>query len=134
MPEGVGYGPQDSASAGPSVRYVGKFAYAHSGIVAVTDASTTLADFTTGSEVIDAIIQFYYAELSGDNMRYTVKMNGEIITTYEVSESTSGATYMDPQIYLILPPFTRVELLAENESSSTGRDQTATMKGTVYSK
>jgi len=134
MPEGVGYGPQDSASAGPSIRYVGNFAYVQSGIVSVTDASTTLADFTTGSEVIDAIIQFYYAELSGDNMRYTVKMNGEIITTYEVSESTSGATYMDPQIYLILPPFTRVELLAENESSSTGRNQTATMKGTVYSK
>ena len=109
-----------------------KHCYAYSGVVSVTDSSTMLIEFNTNSEYIDAIFQFYYAVLSTDNMRYTIKMNGDIITTYEVSEGTSGATYMDPQLYLIIPPFTNVEVLAENETSSTGRNQTATMKGRAF--
>jgi len=60
------------------------------------------------------------------------KMNGETILSYEVSESASGAQYPDPQIYIIIPPFTRVELLAENESGSTGRDQLGTVRGRVH--
>jgi len=119
------------SGTGSSITYVGDYAYAHSGVVSVTDASTALVDFTTGNEIIDSIVQFYYGELSGDNMRYSVKMNGETIISYEVSEAASAAQYPDPQIYLIIPPYTHVQLLAENESSSSGRAQLATLRGVV---
>ena len=120
------------ASAGPGLRYVGQHAYAFSGVVAVDDNETTLLDFNPGSGVIDCIIQFHYVEVSTDNMFYTIKVNGEIVMRYYTSDSHSVASMPDNPLYVLFPPFSRVQLLCENQSSSTPRDQCVTIVGRVY--
>ena len=51
MPEGVGYGPQNTASTGLNLNYIGDYAYAYSGAISCSDSEKELLNFTTGSEV-----------------------------------------------------------------------------------
>jgi len=114
--------------------FAGKHAYAYSGIVGVTGTTdpTTLLDFQTGKKIIKCIVQFHYSILSGDDITYTIKFNGEVVVRYLTSESVSTAIKSAEAIYLILPPLTRVECLALNTSATTARDHTVTLRGTVY--
>ena len=52
MPEGVGYGPQYTASTGLELNYIGNHAYAYSGTVQATQSDATLLEFTTGNKLI----------------------------------------------------------------------------------
>ena len=120
------------SGTGSNINYVGEFAYLHSGIVPVDNTDTTLGKFTTQNELIDSKIQFHYAIDSSDDMIYTIKINSEIVIQYLVNGSKVGASDPDSAIYLIIPPFSNIEIIAKNGSSSTERDQSATLRGRLY--
>ena len=60
---------------------------------------------------------------SGDDMRYKIKLNGVVVvSTY----SNSGNDFLlDTPLIMIIPPFTTVDVTADNISSSTKRNHTA---------
>jgi hypothetical protein len=125
-------GGSNPAGTGSTINYVGEFAYLHSGSVSVNNTDTTLGKFATQAEIIDSKIQFHYTEDASDDMIYTVKINNEIVVQYIVNGSKVGASDPDTPIYLVIPPFSTVEFIAKNGSSSTGRSNNVTLRGRLY--
>ena len=105
-----------------------KFAYAYSGVIGVDNNNTTLLDFNTNSEYLNASIQIFNTSGSGDDMRYTIEFNNVIVvSTYS---NSSNDTLLDTPIELVIPPFTNVKIRGDNISAATSRDHTAN----VYAK
>jgi hypothetical protein len=108
-----------------------KKAYAFSGYIDVDNNETTLLEFNTNSEYIDAIISVSNASGSGDDMRYYIYYNNVIVFGwYYDSPSYTGNLATTP-IPLIIPPFTTVKITGDNQSSSSLRPHTAAVAGTV---
>jgi len=59
MPEGVGYGPQNTASTGLNLNIVGNHAYAYSGLHNVNTSSVEHLKFRTGNYVFVGKFQFF---------------------------------------------------------------------------
>ena len=68
-------GGSNPSGISSGLTYVGDFVYLNSGIIDCDNAETTLRYFITSNQVIDAIIQFYYAEFSSHDFQYLVKLN-----------------------------------------------------------
>jgi len=130
MPEGVGYGPQFTASTGLSLNYVGNHVYAYSGVVACTSAGTVLLTFRSpesGYLVCELLLN--YAVDQTDDFTYSIAMNGSIVQQWQ---NTGGMTPNQPQnvVPLIIPPGTEIVVTATSASST--RDQAASITGTLY--
>ena len=119
------------ASTGKGIRYIGNWAYAYSGAVTVTNTETDLLNFTSGSGLIDATIQFNYAVNSGDDFQYKVYFNDVEVQGYIVANA-GQYTSPDNRIKLVIPPFTLVRCTADNIEGSTGRLQIVSLTGRVY--
>ncbi len=122
------------SGTGSSLNYVrtsdGDFAYAYSGIVVdVPDSDTSLLEFTTGSETIDAKVQFNYSGYSTSDYAYSVKINGETIQRYTVRESNPETP--DNPLYILIPPYSFVQCQAILLSGSA-QDQIVGLTGRVY--
>ena len=89
MPEGVGYGPQFTASVGKTLNYVGKFVYAYSGNVGVTNSETVLLETATGSHVIKGKIQMSYDANASDNYHYKIYFNDVEVFGYLVGHGSA---------------------------------------------
>ena len=123
------------SGTGSSLNYVGNHAYAYSGSIEATNAvDSTMLDFTTSSSYVKATAQFYYGDNSAtsDDMIYTLKINNETIFSYLVNDPVNPPASSHNYINIILPPFSRVQILAKNRSSSTPREVYATISGRVY--
>jgi|TARA_Y100001963_G_scaffold142918_1_gene213095 hypothetical protein len=120
------------SGTGTGLNYIGNHAYLTSGNVACNNVDTTIAKFTTGQNYIDAKIQFHYNTQSSDDMRYTVKINGEVVVSYINNTATGGGSTPDNVLYLLLPSYSDIEFIGKNESSSGAQDQNATLTGRVY--
>jgi len=129
MPEGVGYGPQNTASVGLTLNIIGKHAYAYSGVIGVPNATTTLLLFETGAEYIKGILAIQNSSGSGDDIQYEVLLNGEVIVSTRNEVTTENDQF---PMHLIFPPFTTVLVTAYNISSGAERDQTAIFEGRIY--
>lgn len=122
------------AATGLSIRYIGEkpgFAYGYSGPVSITDTETDLLNTTSGSGLIDAIIQFNYAVNSGDDFQYKVYFNDVEVQSYIVANA-GQYTSPDNRMRLVIPPFTAVRCTAQNIEGSTGRLQIVSLTGRVY--
>jgi|AP17_2_1055511.scaffolds.fasta_scaffold36394_2 hypothetical protein len=127
MPEGVGYGPQFTASTGLNLNYIGNRVYAFSGAVSVNNNETTLLEFTTGSKSIFMNAQF--SDISGpDNYDHFVYINGENIFIYR-SEGGANRTEPDNLIPLVIAPYTTVKFTAQNASDTSALDQFCLVTG-----
>ena len=133
MPEGVGYGPQFTASTGLTLSYVGNHAYAYSGTIAVSSSDVSLLLFSTGSEYIVAKVQFFGLTISNDDIEHSVKLNGEKVITV-ISSQTTGSSEPDQWIPILLPPYSKVEVTGKNAQSGTNIDTAAILVGRVYGK
>jgi len=134
MPEGVGYGPQFTASTGLSLNYIGKHCYAYSGIVAVDNNETSLLDFSTSAEYVKGKIQITNASDTAKDSRYKVYFNDVIIYQYgtDVSGEYGSEEDPDPPIHVIIPPFTNVKITAKNSEDSVTINQVGIITGRVY--
>ena len=99
-------------STGKSIRYIGDHCYAYSGLISVASSQgeVTLLEDTSGSGFIVG------NELIG--MAYHV---------HNLRDSTPDET-----VPVLIPPFTRIKLTAENLTADTGRNQSASLVGRVY--
>jgi len=123
MPEGVGYfGSNIVAGTGLGINYVGKYAYAHSGGVTVSNDSIECLNFTSGKDPI--IATFYFTtdyNTLGDTKRagFAIKLNGITIADQSQQYSTSYEAAMPNKIKFLIPPFTEVVTIGTTNSTAT---------------
>jgi len=120
-----------SVSTGLGLRYIGQFCYAYSGEHDVALSEVSLIDTVSGAGIIRGSAQFAYGEPTGEDFRYLIYFNDLIIMNQVVSGTTD--TPIGPMFYkLIIPPFTKIKMTAQNLSASNAREQTALLTGRVY--
>jgi hypothetical protein len=117
MPEGVGYGPQYTASTGLSINYVGEDVYAYSGFVDATDSTTpiTMLKFTTGGKTQNQIFQFFDVEIASHQRIVQIKLNGIIVL--QSNYDGSDPSFHNEQYHIVVPPYTEVEFLGNINGS-----------------
>jgi len=141
MPEGVGYGPQYTASTGLTLNYIGKFVYALSSSVLSNTAyaaQTTMLEFTTGANVIDAKFIFSgFCGVDGGSASagtrgiMTIKFNSEVVM--QVMSDTDAGNMMTTIIpQMIIPPYTNVEVLCTSALDSVDYYAQAAISGNIH--
>jgi len=132
MPEGVGYGPQDTASAGLNLNVIGNHAYAYSGVItddASSAANSLMLKFTTGNFNFVGYLNFTDDHVANDNNYLTMTLNGTTVINL-IYRSEPSAHDLNPWTIMI-PPYTEVEL---NFGSTGVVDGTAWLTGKIYGK
>jgi len=135
MPEGVGYGPQDTASIGLNLNVIGNHLYGCSGAVGVSDSTVTLIEGTTGNYYtvatwIGNYNQAVSESLASEDYRFALTLNGLRVASCEGSDAQGAArnTLLD----IIIPPYTNVKIEARNYSGSGTEDVGAVLIGRIY--
>jgi len=138
MPEGVGYGPQNTASTGLNLNYVGNYAYAYSGAIPCSNSEKELLNFTTGSGVLVAKIKFAVATPAPENdqMRVIFELNG--ITVYQslIYSGTGGTFYQSNRetVNVVIPSYSNWRVLGENITDASSRAIAVIISGKVIGK
>jgi len=133
MPEGVGYGPQFTASVGKALNYIGRHAYAYSGGVAGDNTEFTVLEFETNSQYIAGFWRVGYATATYRNYLFRLLFNEIEVEEFELLTSQIQSNQQF-QHELIIPPFTKVKVVAANTEDSTTQSVNAIITGEVYGK
>ena len=108
-----------------------KNAYAFSGEVDIDNATTTMLEFQTNSEYLISKLQIMNGTTSNEDFKYLVFFNNVIVAQWHCLQVTDKEINM-PNIYnFIIPPFTLVKVTAQNTSSATTRNHSATLTAKV---
>ena len=95
------------------------------------NADKVLFEFTTGSYYFVGHLQFFQIPNQGtDNIGFLFKYNDATIFGYEFTSGAESGLYSNVRI--VIPPYTEVKLIANNYSSTTGREAGAIMAGRIY--
>ena len=126
--------PIGGAFTGPALalEYIGDHCYAYSGVISVDNSTTTLLNFTTGSNyaLVDLTIhQGTGANVSNDYL-FALLLNGVEVMTDRTDDGKQD--YSNSPFRLILAPYTEVKLTAANVTGSDSNDKSAIMTGRVY--
>jgi len=136
MPEGVGYGPQNTASVGLNLNVIGKHAYAISGVTAATNAQVSRLKFTSGNYYLVGRItcngSVDTAAIGNGNVTgWTLSFNG-----IEVSRmlTDTAAAYITNEVYneIIIPPYTEVEVTSISDGNDANRQTSCIITGRIY--
>ena len=123
-------GGSNPAGVGSTLNYIGNHVYAHSGSIDVNNTDVTLLDFSVAAnQYITAKITIGSKAGTGDDVNYSVKINGELVySAYEalVNMPTQNA------LNILLEPGCRVQIEARNIGSSSGRAMEVVLVGRVY--
>jgi len=133
MPEGKGYGPQDTASVGLNLNIIGNFAYGYSGIVSVpNNALTTMNSFMTGNYVSDILVEIHgdFAAIGQNPIRIAMALNGVEIFN-DIWLSTQDASIFDFPTRVIIPPYTEV-IVSVLQAQGSPQDMSTTLAGKIY--
>jgi len=130
MPEGEGYGPQTTASVGPTLNYIGRHVYAYSGNQTLpADTLVKQLDFTISSEYILGAFNWSTGETSATRDVYIeIHFNGIQVYVSRWDTSNQNPIQSSP-LPLVIPPFTRVECYQKNDGTTSG---CFIMTGRVY--
>jgi len=138
MAEAEGIPPTASvASVGPGINYAADWVYAFSGGKQVAGGSQVLhLDFTTGGGIIAGQFMFSGPNLpanlpTGQTTLFRIKFNDEIVNYIKVEtlQEDMPSILVMP---IIIPPFTRVVIQAENGDSTAGMVTSCNLTGRVY--
>jgi len=106
-------------------------AYAFSGVVEVTTANEKILSFSTGKKYLVCNLQVTNGSGSNDDVLYTLFMNGVLVIQWFFIQA--GVSGLDASgLDLLVPPNTTVVIHGDNQSSATGRAQTAWLQGTLH--
>ena len=130
MPEGVGYGPQNTASIGKDIHVIGTHAYAYSGAVSFDDSGSTAFEFRSGNYYAVAKLNWDVVGTSTDDVTLTLSLNG--INVYKPQLFDANHEIV-PSLHFIIPPYTEVKLIFTN-NDSTVMEGYAVMKSRIYGK
>ena len=136
MPEGVGYGPQNTASTGLNLNVIGKHAYANNN-VPCNQTEATAIKFTSGNFYWVGLFQIYmafgYADRSDAISIAKLTMNGEFISILTCGNTMPDAVTQAWQ-KIIIPPFTEVEVLVKSDQNEAARLIPISLTGRIYGK
>ena len=133
MPEGVGYGPQDTASSGLYLNIIGNHAYGYSGVLDIDNVETDMLLFRTGNFYFVGTIQFNVVERHGESFLYQLYLNETVVQGYIIDpdEARQPPTNF---IDIIIAPYTEVKATAQNMISATKYRTLCNMAGRIYGK
>jgi len=138
MPEGKGYGPQDTASTGLNLNIIGGHAYAFNNLPASAD-DTVVLQFITGPQYLVGWIQFNgYIKPSqtgvGTEGTCTVTFNGQTVLSLKTdTELETSAPHSENQ-YILIPAFTSVVVTCRASQASVEQFATVGIAGKLYGK
>jgi hypothetical protein len=119
------------AGTGNSLNYIGDHAYAYSGSITVNNNFSDLLNFNTqNSYVVVSFQPFYLQQGETDNILFELLINGEVIASVELSDSSAYTPYQEMTI--LLPSFSTIQVQAKNLSGSGSRAVAASIVGRVY--
>jgi hypothetical protein len=137
MPEGVGYGPQYTATTGLSLNVIGNWFYAYSGDIPSTTGLVEKLNFTTGKGVHVGTFQFNgpaddAAANAGDISVCLIQLNGVAVSTLktDTEDSYNGLTSVTQE--LLIPPFTLVQCSVISSANASDRKASLTFSGKIY--
>jgi len=133
MPEGIGYGPQFTASVGKTLNYIGRHAYAYSGAVSGNNTEFTVLEFETNSQYIEGFWRVGYAAGTYRNYDFRLLFNDIQVEQLFLITSSSDSNQQFPH-QIIIPPFTKLKVLAANTEDSTTQSVNAIVTGKIYGK
>ena len=136
MPEGVGYGPQNTASVGLNLNVIGRHAYANSGEHSSAASSVLHLSFDTSAMyLVGRVTCNGAAKLTdptvGRTSIFQLKFNGELVASMKtdtVEEDQPGTVYNE----IVIPPFTKVELTCRSDTATADRLTSALITGRIY--
>jgi len=133
MPKGIPYASGNIvAGTGKELNYIGSHCFAFSGVVSVDNNKANLLSFTTGKEYIEAWIQLYASTTQADDFEVEILVNDLAIISSEYEKSYSGQFVNGIPRRVIIPPFTKVDVTAQNTQGSTNADWSTTFTGKLY--
>ena len=122
------------ASTGLGIRYIGDHAYAYSGLIASsgTEASPiSILEFTSGAGLIVAEFSCCKSDPNTEEGLFAVTLNEGVVAKQFFRTNQAGYDEAFPIVFkIIIPPFTKVQLLSGFENPSG--DVTGSMTGRVY--
>lgn len=131
---GGGGGPigvSNPVGTGASLNIIGEFAYAYTGIQQATDAGATFLDFTTGQYLFVGEFQLLTADISGNDIKADVTLNGEVALSQTYRNDGNGPAGIFP-MDLIIPADTHVQIVVTNVSGGGNKPYSAAMTGRIY--
>jgi len=134
MPEGVGYGPQNTASVGLNLNVIGNHAYGYSGLKPLSTSAADHLSFTTGNFVFKGRIYFNggatEGSAAGGSSTCKLSLNGVAIALMRVLTSADdqpSTVYND----VIIPPYTEFQARVDSTSSESELSSLLIV-GTIY--
>jgi len=131
MPEGKGYGPQNTASIGKDIHVIGKHAYGYSGLI--NDAGTgaanaTMFDFSSGNYYCIASLDFLTNAQGGEAIFVELTING--VTAYKGAwDDSPTKAVARPLVTFLIPPYTEVIF---KWGCGSSKNATAVLTGPLY--
>jgi hypothetical protein len=123
-------GGSNPSGTGTSLNYVGDHAYAYSGEIEASDVETTMLDFTLGAnQYFVGKVQFSYYGGTNQDCQHNIKINGELIQRYRVTQA-----YTEPDNYfpIIFVGGDRVQITSKNLIDSASLTTIVTITGRIY--
>jgi len=125
-------GGANPAGIGGGLNYIGKHAYAYSGVIAdagTGGANTTMLDFSTGASYFIGKISFTDDVIANDNVFFQVELDGQVIMAIDYKGGSSAFDGPQFPFPIAIPAFSRVTVKFGSSSSDEG---TAWIVGEVY--
>jgi hypothetical protein len=137
MPEGVGYGPQNTASTGLNLNVIGDHAYAYSGTQGINTSAVTALSFTSGNFYLVGRIYCNGGATAGSTAGsvsgFDILFNGismGLLRTRTSTDDNPASIYND----IIIPPFTEVQVTVTSGGSDAAILTSVVLSGRVYGK
>ena len=136
MPEGVGYGPQFTASTGLELNVIGDHAYAYSGQFPTQSSDQTRLNFVSGNFLfvgeirLAGMINTAFAS-DGRISTMTVKMNGVVVLLSKTAAAEEDQPSSDIAP-IIIPPLTNVEVIQDGSDDEAAIYGTISLTGRIY--
>jgi len=137
MPEGVGYGPQNTVSPGLTLNYIGNHSYAYSGSITANTGGIVGLLFESGEEY--HVGSFSFSGMLDDNDpgagisgTCVIEFNGNVVLTTKGDHDTGNQVSTATPIPAIIPPFTTVKVTVYANSTSATYDATVGWTGKIY--
>jgi len=133
MPEGVGYGPQFTASTGLNLNYIGDHCYAYSGISSTSTTPSEVLSFTSGKGYIVGKMQLN-GGVDDDNPAEST-INSANILFNGVSVAIISTEISAPHSVLqrlVIPPLTIVSVIVDSNVTQADRWFSVVFTGRIY--
>jgi hypothetical protein len=111
---GAGNPVGGTGGIGQTLNYVGDFVYAYSGAVenaaGGSGSPSTMLEFTTGSEIIDAKLYFGVQFAGANDTYFFIKVNDQQTMGITFVETGGGDNLTGNPIEFVIPPFSKVTI------------------------